>query len=137
MNINKYNGDVPFEFEWQTIADGQPVTESVSGTVKRISLGINIKQETIDAITSGDTEALAQILSKLIASWNLDADGEPFEPTFENISALPIEFSSVLAEKVLAVISPNPTNANDSDNGSALATNSSAGSTADSQTATA
>lgn len=125
MNINKYNALLPISFEW----DGGDGIETIEIKAKRASFGLAVSKQTREAIENQDGEGIAVMLSKLIDSWNLDADGEPFPPTPENITALPIEFASTLAEKVLAILSPNPTSANDSPNGSEPAESSLAAST--------
>lgn len=128
MNITKYTALLPLSFDWTTTVDGADVTETLSVEINRLSFGLGTSKELRKGLDEQDGDAIAGLLASLIASWNLDADGEPFPPTADNIKLLPMDFAAVLAEKVLATLSPNPQTANDSDNGSAPAESSSAAS---------
>ena len=57
-------------------------------------------------LTSEDRTATAKILAGLVQEWNLDADGEPFPPSAENISLCPDNFVQQLSDRVLTVLSP-------------------------------
>jgi hypothetical protein len=129
MNIAKLNALIPASFEYTDAITGE--TEQITLQLKRMSFGAASSKSFREAMDNEDTGAMAEMLSNLIGEWNIDANGEVFEPTAENISALPADFVGKLSECVFARLFPNPQNANTSPNGSEPAEKSLAESTAD------
>jgi hypothetical protein len=127
MNISTLNALLPASFEYTDALTGE--TEKIELQLKRMSFGATASASFKEAMDNGDTSAIAEVLEGLIATWNIDADGEEFAPTADNIRALPAEFVGSLAECVFKRLFPNPTKANGSGNGSEPAANSMTAST--------
>jgi hypothetical protein len=125
MNIKTITALIPESFEYTDPRTG--VTETIELQLKRMSFGMMPSKELRQALDDEDTTAMAELLSGLIDSWDIDADGEPFPPTAENLKLAPADFTAALVECVLEkVLLPNPQKAGASPNGSEPAVTSTA-----------
>lgn len=73
-----------------------------------------LRQELADAAEKRDDDAVRLLVSRLIKSWDVVADDEPFPPTFENTLLLPYAFLIKAAEAVMSLWQGNPTTASGS-----------------------
>ncbi len=117
MNIAKLNAPIIEQFEYTDALTGE--TDTIEVQFKRMSFGISASKAFRQAIDEQDSDAISEMLAQLLSSWNLDANGEAFPPTAENIRACPVEFISQLSEQVFKRLFPNPPSAEKSPDGSA------------------
>jgi hypothetical protein len=93
-----------FEYEYETEGKGgETITkkEKVSLTLKRGAFNLDFEQALADA--KGEPRRAAAAIAERVIEWSLNADGEPFPPTAENIGLLESDFLGcvvkALAEK--------------------------------------
>lgn len=119
MNIANLTALIPASFDYVYIdAAEAEQTEKIELQLKRVSFGVSTSKAFKAAIENEDSEAMAEILSGLIESWNMDMNGEPFPPTAENLNLLPVEFVAQAAACAFERLFPNTTRALNSPNGS-------------------
>ena len=53
-------------------------------------------------------------MSEVITAWDIDMNGEPFPPTFENLDSLPPKFLSRLINKIAETLNGDPTKPDES-----------------------
>lgn len=53
---------------------------------------------------SEERDADAQMVSELVASWDVTAGGEPYPPTYENLREIPIALLTVTATAILEYV---------------------------------
>lgn len=116
MNITLLNALIAASFEYTDAITGN--TETIELQLKRMSFNATASKSFKEAMENENTAAIAEILAGLVASWNIDANGEAFDPTAENIGALPADFVGQLAECVFKRLFPDPKRASVSVNGS-------------------
>lgn len=119
MNIAKLKELIPADFEYKYLdADNVEQVEQITLSLKRMSFSVSTSKAFREAMENEDSAAISDILTGLIADWNIDANGEPFAPTAENISACPADFVGKLAECVFKRLFANPQTPLPSESGS-------------------
>lgn len=113
MKQNKFITSVPVTFEYGYLdAEGASQTETINLTVKRMSFRESVSKdlrEMFDKVQD-DPAAIAELLEKLIAVWNIeDEAGEMLPITQDLLLSLPADFIAQLSEAVIATLSANPT----------------------------
>lgn len=48
-----------------------------------------------------DLGALVKIMTEIIFDWDIENNGEPFPPTYENISSIPVEVLGILLSGII------------------------------------
>lgn len=125
MNISKLKALIPASFEYTYLdAEDTEQKETITLALKRMSFTTTASKTFREAMENEDTNAISNLLSKLIDSWNMDLDGAEFAPSAENIGACPADFVGQLSECVFKRLFPNPTRALPSPNGSEQTENS-------------
>lgn len=51
-------------------------------------------------IGEGNKVAVAEMLSQMLASWDVETNGEPYPPTYENLVDVPVEILGAVADAV-------------------------------------
>ncbi len=51
-----------------------------------------------------ERDADAQMVSELVASWDITAGGEPYPPTYENLREIPIALLTITATAILEYV---------------------------------
>lgn len=137
MNIETLRALIPASFEYKYVdAADQEQSETITLGLKRMAFSTATSKAFRNSIDESDTDAIAEMLAKLIGEWNMDANGEPFPPTVENINACPADFIAQVAECAFKKLFPDPKKASDSLNGSAPEASSTADSTNNSESDT-
>lgn len=122
MNIETLRALIPASFEYKYVdAADQEQSETITLGLKRMAFSTATSKAFRNSIDESDTDAIAEMLAKLIGEWNMDANGEPFPPTVENINACPADFIAQVAECAFKKLFPDPKLASPLDNGSELA----------------
>lgn len=125
MNISKLKALIPASFEYTYLdAENNEQKETITLALKRMSFTTTASKTFREAMENEDTNAISNLLSKLIDSWNMDLDGAEFAPSAENIGACPADFVGQLSECVFKRLFPNPQRALPSPNGSEQTENS-------------
>lgn len=137
MNIAKLQELIPASFEYKyTDATEIEQTETITLGLRRMKFSSTASNTFRKAIDDQDHTGISVLLAELISEWNMDANGEPFEPTVENIGACPADFVGQLAECAFKRLFPNPPSPAASPNGLEPKASSTAGSMTASESVT-
>ncbi len=90
--------------------------EGIELTVKEHSLTPRILTTMQELAKNEDVTELPVVLAQIVTNWSIDADGEPFPPTLENLNKLPVNFLAAMAEAVAGVWAGNAPKPNPSAN---------------------
>lgn len=122
MNIQKLKALIPAAFDYAYVdANGETRTEPITLELNRMSFGVSSSIVFREAMENVDKDArpIAELLSSLIAVWNLFEDDDEkvrLAVNADSIAALPTDFVGQLAECVFAKLFANPQSAAASDN---------------------
>lgn len=62
-------------------------------------------------IGEGNKVAVAEMLSQMLASWDVELNGEPYPPTYDNLVDVPVEILGAVADSVWTDLGKRATNA--------------------------
>jgi hypothetical protein len=68
-------------------------------------------EEISDAAAKSQVDSLCRIVAQFTKSWDIEWNGEPFPPSFDNLRKLPLKFLAKCAEEVLGLWQGNPMSA--------------------------
>ena len=99
----------PFSFEYKG--------ETVSGNIREEAVMSPDFIEGMGAFKDKPTE-MARVFSDVITDWDIDMNGEPYLPTFENLRRLPFPFFEAMIEEITESFLGKPQTSPASGNGS-------------------
>jgi hypothetical protein len=109
-----------FEYKYED-ADGTETVDTVSYTVKQSCATPKLVETLMRLQSDGKFTDIAKCLSQNIESWSLDWNGEPFPPSFENLSNVcDVDFMMAIIEDLSEVFAGKKKNLKQSANGSAV-----------------
>src|SRR5436190_18680036 len=104
MNIAKcLEQTVPLPIEWNG--------ETVNLIVYLERITPESLEEISDAAAKSQVDSLCRIVAQFTKSWDIEWNGDPFPPSFDNLRKLPLKFLATCAEKVLGLMQANRINA--------------------------
>ena len=93
----------------------------INALVKKASLTPSFGQMLVDFENSSDFISVARELSEIATEWDMDYNGEPFPPSFDNLRRLPMPFLAAFIRAITEQWSGKPKMSKVSGNGSAQA----------------